>query len=81
MAKRAVDAAQLRKLPVKDRLKIVWDLWDSIADESPELAMPMTPELAAELERRLLEHQQDPGSAIPWEKVRDELREKLRSRK
>jgi len=81
MAKRALDLAKLRQLPVADRLKAVEELWDSIADERPELAVPLTPTLVEELDRRLAAHRQDPASAIPWETVRDELLSTLRRRK
>jgi putative addiction module component (TIGR02574 family) len=73
MAKRALDLEQLRALPVAERLQLVEDLWDSIADEAPDVAVPVTPELAAELDRRLAEHRADPTSAISWDEVRAEL--------
>jgi len=81
MAKRALDLRELRRLPIAERLKAVEELWDSIADEKPELAVPLTPTLVAELERRLADHGADPTSTIPWEQVRDELLSTLRRRK
>ena len=81
MAKRTLDLRKLRRLPVAERLKAVEELWDSIADEKPELAVPLTPALVAELESRLSEHGADPSSAIPWEQVRDELLSTLRRRR
>jgi putative addiction module component (TIGR02574 family) len=65
---------ELRKLPIRERLQLVEDLWDSIAEDSPEDAMPVTPELAAELDRRLAEYEADPESALPWEEVRERIR-------
>ncbi len=73
MAKRAVDLDELRRLPVADRLQLVEDLWDSIAAEAPDEALPLTPELAAELDRRLAEHRADPAAARPWPEVRAEI--------
>ena len=81
MAKRSLDLRQLRRLPVAERLKAVEELWDSIADEKPELAVPLTPALLEELDRRLAEHGADPTSAIPWERVRDELLSTLQRRR
>jgi putative addiction module component (TIGR02574 family) len=81
MAKRSLDLRQLRRLPVAERLKAVEELWDSIADEKPELAVPLTPALVEELDRRLAEHGADPTSEIPWERVRDELLSTLRRRR
>lgn len=69
-----IDFEALRRLSVPERLQLVADLWDSIAQDAPDEAFPMTPELAAELDRRWAEHEQDPGSAIPWEQVEAELR-------
>jgi putative addiction module component (TIGR02574 family) len=42
-----------RSLSVAERLQLVEDLWESIAEEAPDEALPLTPELAAELDRRL----------------------------
>ena len=43
--------AKLRKLPIEERIKLVEDLWDSIAAD--QQALPLTPEQRAELDRRL----------------------------
>jgi putative addiction module component (TIGR02574 family) len=65
---------ELRKLPISERLQLVEDLWDSIAEDSPEEPFPVTPELAEELDRRLAEFEADPDSALPWEEVRERIR-------
>jgi putative addiction module component (TIGR02574 family) len=63
----AVDLDALRRPPVEARLQLVEDLWDSIAQEAPGEAFPMTPELIAELDRRLAEADANPGAGIPWD--------------
>lgn len=68
MAKPALD---YRKLSIAERLQLVEDIWDSIAEETASLPVP--PEVLAEAERRLAEHRADPDSAIPWEEVREDL--------
>jgi putative addiction module component (TIGR02574 family) len=73
IAKRALDLSRLGDLPIEYRLKAVEELWDSIAAEDPDLAVPLTPALLAELDRRLEEHRVDPTSVVPWEQVRAEL--------
>ena len=73
MAKRALDLTQLRQLPIGERLQLVGDLWDSIATDAPGEAFPVSPELAAELERRLAEHRANTDAARPWQEVRSEL--------
>jgi len=62
--------AELLNLTAEERIAVAMDLWESIA---PEDMPPLTPEEIAELERRLAEHQRDPGSAVPWEEVRARL--------
>jgi putative addiction module component (TIGR02574 family) len=73
MAKRAVDLEELRRLPVADRLQLVEDLWDTIADEAPEDALPLSEDLATELDRRLEEHTANPDAARPWAEVRADI--------
>jgi putative addiction module component (TIGR02574 family) len=68
MAKPKVD---YRKLSIPERLDLVEDIWDSIAQDAQALAL--TAEERAELDRRWADHERDPNSAIPWEIVRDEL--------
>ena len=43
--------AKLQELPIDERIKLVEDLWDSIAAE--QKALPLTSEQMAELDRRL----------------------------
>lgn len=69
-----VPIEQLLKLSVAERIQLVEDLWDSIAAD-PE-ALPLTDAQRAELDRRVAEHEADPGSAIPWEQVRERLYKK-----
>ncbi len=73
MANPAVDFEALRRLSISERLQLVEDLWDTIAQDAPDAALPVSPELAEELDRRLAEHEADPGAAVSWEAVRSEL--------
>lgn len=73
MATPAVDFEALRRLSISERLQLVEDLWDTIAQDAPDAALPVTPALAAELDRRLAEDAANPEAAIPWETVRAEL--------
>jgi putative addiction module component (TIGR02574 family) len=69
-------APEYRKLPIPERLQLVEEIWDSIAQEAKSL--PLSDELRAELDRRWAEHERDPSSAVPWEQVRSELYEPQR---
>ena len=60
--------AELLELPVEDRIRLVELIWDSIA-AVPE-AIPVSDELKAELNRRLVEFEADPQAGSPWEEVR-----------
>ena len=81
MANSEIDFDALWCLSVPERLQLVADLWDSIATEAPDAAFPMTPELAAELDRRWAEYEAHPETARPWEEVEAEIRQRLSKRK
>ncbi len=64
-------ASDYRKLSIPERLELVEDIWDSIAQDAE--VFPLSDEQKAELDRRLEAHRRDPESAIPWTEVRREL--------
>jgi putative addiction module component (TIGR02574 family) len=64
-------APEYRKLPIPERIQLVEEIWDSIAQDAK--ALPLSDEMRAELDRRWAEHERDPSSAVPWEQVRSEL--------
>jgi putative addiction module component (TIGR02574 family) len=49
--------SKLRELPLEERIKLVEDLWDSIAAD--QQALPLTTEQRAELDRRLDAYEAD----------------------
>ncbi len=61
------------KLEPDERIALAYRLWDSVADDDD---VELTPELVQELKRRMVEHEREPGSAVPWEEVRERLRAK-----
>jgi putative addiction module component (TIGR02574 family) len=63
----------LLKLPPAERAELAVALWDSLDDAADVL--PLTEEQKAELDRRVAEHDADPSTAIPWEVVRQRLRQ------
>ncbi len=65
---------ELLELPPAERVAIAEALWDSVlgAPEAADL-FPLAPEQAAEIDRRLAEHDRDPSTAIPWDEVRRRL--------
>ena len=71
-----VKPSDYANLSVSERLQLVEDIWDSIARDTGAVSVP--DEVLDEAERRLAEHRKDPGSAIPGEQVRAELRKRGR---
>lgn len=68
-----------RMIPVNDltaeeRIELIGRLWDSL---DPALAAPMSPSLAAELDRREAEADVAPDEGDAWPDLRDGLRKKL----
>jgi putative addiction module component (TIGR02574 family) len=68
-----ISLTELLKLPPAERVEIALALWDSLEGGEVDALLPLTEEQKAALDRRLAEHQRDPGSAIPWEQVRRDL--------
>ena len=64
---------KLLELPATERIDLAMALWDSLSAPEQEAEFDLTPELRAELDRRLAEHVADPTSAIPWDEVRRKL--------
>ncbi len=63
--------SEIRKLPYRDRLLLLHELWDQTypdpaADEPNE-------ELLAELDERVAEHETSPTRSRTWEEVRADI--------
>ena len=56
----------LLRLPAAERADLALALWESLNDAERAAAFPTTPELAAELDRRMADHVSDPSRSIPW---------------
>lgn len=67
--------SNLRQLPVDERIRLVEDLWDSIAID--QAAIPLTSEQIAELDRRLDAYQADGDPGRLAGEVISELRNRL----
>lgn len=65
----------LKKLPVEERIRIVEDLWDSIACD--QKVLPLTPEQIAELDRRLEAFEVDGDPGRPATEAISDLRKRL----
>jgi putative addiction module component (TIGR02574 family) len=66
---------QILQLPPDQRMQLIADIWDSL---DPTTAAPLTPALAAELDRREAEADADPSAGSSWTDIKRELQAKLR---
>jgi putative addiction module component (TIGR02574 family) len=64
---RKFSAADVLELPVQERLQLVEDIWNSIAD-APE-ALELTSEDKRLIDDRLEERRRNPSAGAPWEGV------------
>jgi putative addiction module component (TIGR02574 family) len=64
---------ELRRMPKAERRELVETIDLEFGDFNDEL----TPEQAAELERRAEEFRKNPQAGIPWEQVRDNARKRF----
>lgn len=63
--------AEILEMSVDDRLRIVEDIWDSIAADSKDLKV--SDELRQELDRRLEAYKEDPDAGVTWEDLDNRL--------
>ncbi len=67
--------AEVDRWPVEDRIQLVQEVWDRLADQGHE--PPLSDEMKAELDRRMAAHQANPSAAISWEQVEAEALARL----
>lgn len=68
-------AFNYRRLPIPERVQLVEDIWDSIAEDVNASVdpLPLTDAQTTELRRRVADADAHPDDVIPWEEVRKEL--------
>ena len=64
-----------RKLSASEKIRLVQQLWDEIAEEAARL--PLTESQRRLLDERIDEHEANPGDVEPWEEARDDILRKL----
>lgn len=58
------------KMSVEDRIALLHEIWDSVADEPHPPLLSETQR--QELERRLADHRANPSDVVPWEQIKAE---------
>ena len=66
-----ISAADALELTIEERIQLVADIWDSIA-EHPE-SVEVTPEVRALLDERLAAYRKDPDAGSPWSEVKERI--------
>jgi putative addiction module component (TIGR02574 family) len=67
-------AFDFTKLSPEERLDLIGEIWDSLENEQP----PISPELQAELDRRLAELERNPADGLPAAEVIARIRATLK---
>ena len=67
--------AAAKALPLDKRIKLTQELWDDLAGNG--IDPDLTPEQAAELDRRLAAFEKNPHDGISWEKVEADLNKRF----
>lgn len=62
---------EIRDLTVEEQVELAHELWDLIENGSGEFVL--SPEWAAELDRRIAEYERDPTQVTTWEEVKKRL--------
>jgi putative addiction module component (TIGR02574 family) len=65
-------APELARLSPRERLDLIESLWESLDDRD----LPVTDAQRAELDRRIASLDQDRQQSIPWDQLREELRQR-----
>ena len=61
----SLKALGIERLSIQERISLVEEIWDSIAEVTP-----LTDAQRIELDRRLQDHETNPGDVVPWEVVK-----------
>lgn len=65
---------ELRSLPLAERIQLVEDLWDSIAEDSG--GVDLTVAQREELDRRLDDFDKNPAAGASWDEFKNTIRRK-----
>ncbi len=63
------------RLSIAERIQLVGDIWDSIAEESENLSL--TQSERDELDRRLADYRRNPHQGSSWDRVRERIKNRL----
>ena len=64
-----------RKLSLPEKIRLLQELWDDIADESASVALSKSQRML--LDERLRQHDKNLEDVEPWDKVRNDILSEL----
>lgn len=64
-----------RRLPASEKIRLVQQLWDEIAEEAA--CLPLTESQRRLLDERIDAHEANPADVEPWEEARDDILRRL----
>jgi putative addiction module component (TIGR02574 family) len=70
-----------RRLPIPERLQLVEDIWDSIAQDATAETLPLSEHEKALLDERLADLEANPEAGRPWPEVRQEIIDRFQKRR
>ncbi len=73
-----IQALGIHQLSRDERIELVQEIWDSIAAESSTAPLLSEPQLA-ELRQRVADDEAHPDDVVPWEQVKAETLDRLKS--
>jgi putative addiction module component (TIGR02574 family) len=66
-----LSASDIAEMPIEERIQLVEDIWDSIAELPESVSVPEWHK--EELEKRLDAYHANPAEGTPWGEVKDKL--------
>ena len=66
-----ISASDIAEMPVQQRIQLVEDIWDSIAEMPEAVVIPAWHKY--ELEKRLEAYHANPNEGAPWSEVKKRL--------
>ena len=66
-----VSAAETLDLPISERIQLVTEIWDSIAEFPDEIEL--TPSTRKLLAKRLAAYRSNPTAGSPWQEVKHRI--------
>lgn len=68
---KTISASRIVEIPIDERIQLVEDIWDSIAEVPESVIVPEWHK--KELDKRLERFHANPGTASPWKDIKEKI--------